>query len=119
MAADHRAVEEQHRHVVAMAPFEDWITVHIHHFDRGQRHRPPELPQLREHLLAEVAVAPMDHGENGRLFQRGGGECANGPPGSGAREGGGGTESVAFSALTESAMKRTVCGGTSPTAVTL
>ena len=119
MPADYRAVEEQHRHMEAMAALEDRVAVHVDHFDRRQRHRPPESLQLSEHLLAEVAVAPMDYGEDGDVFQCGGGEWANGPPGSGSSEGGGGAESDDFSALTESAMKRTVAGGTSPTAVTL
>ena len=68
MAADHRAVEEQYRDIEAVAASEDRIGVDVHHFDRRQRHAPTERLQLREHLLAEVAVAPMDYGEDGRPF---------------------------------------------------
>jgi hypothetical protein len=117
MAADHRAIEEQHRHIEREPSLEDGIGIHIDCFDRRQRHFPAESPQLLEHLLAEVALAPVNYGENGGCFQCGGGAWANGPPGSGAiAAGAGGGSDVS---LTESAMKRTVCGGTSPTAVTL
>src|SRR5690348_7065263 len=104
-----------------MATLEDGVGIDVDHFDRGQGHGLSERPQLREHLLAEMAVAPVHDGENGALFQCGGGEWANGPPGSGPSTAGAGAgaESDAFSALTESAMNRTVSGGTSPTAVTL
>ena len=118
MAADHRAVEEQHRHIEAVAAPENRIGVDVHHFDRRQWHASPERLQLGEHLLAEVAVAPVDYSEDGALQCRGG-VRANGPPGSGASEAGGGADPDAFSAFTAAAMKRTVCGGTSPTAVTL
>ena len=68
MPADHRTIEEQHRHIEAVAAPEERIGVDVHHLDRRQRHAPPEGLQLRQHLLAEVAVSPVDYGEDGGPF---------------------------------------------------
>ena len=65
MPADHRAIEEQHRHIEAVAAPEDRIGVDVHDLERRQRHASPEGLQLCQHLLAEVAVSPVDYGEDG------------------------------------------------------
>ena len=69
MAADYGALEEQHRHIQSMAAPEDGIGVHVDHLDRWQRHVAAERLQLCEHLLAEVTVAAMDYGEDGKPFR--------------------------------------------------
>src|ERR1700677_1033937 len=68
MAADHRTVEKQDRDIEVVPALERGVPVHVHHFDRRQLHRLPERPQLRDHLLTEMAVAPMDYGENESPF---------------------------------------------------
>lgn len=118
MATDHRAIEQEHGHIESEPALQGRVGVHVHHFDRRQRHGLGERPQLGDHLLAEMAVAAMHYGENGSAFQFGGGECAKGLGGS-APSVSGGAEPETFSPFTESAMKRTVAAGASPTAVTL
>src|SRR6185312_3971721 len=68
MAADHRAIEEQHRHVEPVAAPKDGIGVHVYHLDGRHRQGLRERLQLREHLLAERAVAPVNYGENDQPF---------------------------------------------------
>lgn len=79
MAADHRAVEEQDRHIESVAALEDGIRIHVEHFDRRQRHGAPERLQLREHLLAEMAVAPVNYGENSGPFSAAAASARKGP----------------------------------------
>jgi hypothetical protein len=98
VAADHRAPEQQHRHVQPVAPCELRVTVHIDGFDRRQRAFAPQPFKRGEHLLAQFAVVPPHDGQahpQGR------------------------TAALALPALTWVAMNCTVSGGTSPTAVIL
>src|SRR5579862_3350970 len=69
MAADHRAIEQQHRYIEREPPLEHRIRIDVGHLDGRQRHGLPERLQLLEHLLAEVAIAPVDEGENGESFR--------------------------------------------------
>jgi hypothetical protein len=69
MAAHDRTVEKQHRDIEPVAALEGGVPVHVHQLNRRQRDRPPELLQLRDHLLAEMAVAAMDYGENDAPFR--------------------------------------------------
>ena len=109
MAAHHFAVEQQHRNVHTVAAQKLGVSVHIEHLDRRQRQRAREAMQLYEHVLAELAVAPLHDAqavECLRLIRRG--QCPGEPTASGGSD-----------LFTDEAMKRTVAGGTSPTAVTL
>ena len=99
VATDHRAPEQQHRHVQPVAPCELRVTVHIDGFDRRQRALAPQPFKRSEHLLAQFAVVPPHDGQahpQGR------------------------TAALALpAAFTCVAMNCTVSGGTSPTAVIL
>src|SRR6185437_6167976 len=65
VTANHRAVQEKHRHVQRKPPLEEGVGIYIHHLDGRQLHEASECLQLRKHYLAEVAIAPVDYGENG------------------------------------------------------
>lgn len=119
MAADRCPIEEQHRHIQAIAPGEIRIGINVHHFDRRQRQRLAKHLKLREHLVAELAALAVNEGET---LAKGGqeataqrrGACRDSPLAEGPLVGG-----LIASDLTEFAMNLTVSGGTSPTAVTL
>ena len=66
VAADHRAVQQQHRHVESVAALELWICINVERFKRWQRHAARELPELGEHLLAQGTVAPVHEGQTRR-----------------------------------------------------
>ena len=65
VTADLRTVQEKHRHVEREPPLEEGVGIHIHHFEGRQLHDASECLQLHKHYLAEVAIAPVDYGENG------------------------------------------------------
>jgi hypothetical protein len=68
MTADDRPVEKEYWDIEVVATLENGVPVHVHQFDRRQLHSPPERAQLRNHLLTEMAVAPMDYRENDPPF---------------------------------------------------
>lgn len=109
MAAHDRAVEQQHRDVEAMTAPENGIGIDVDELEGRQRERTGERGEILRHDLAQLAVVALHQRQargRGRLrwhgLQR---RVAAGI--------------VACSALTWVAMKRTVAGGTSPTAVIL
>src|SRR5580765_219124 len=104
VAAHHRAVQQQHRDLEAVAPQQLRVRIHVQHLNRRQRALTGEPAELGEHLLAELAVVPVHDGEaRGRhRLQR-----PRAPRGAGPW------------AFTWVAMNCTVAGGTSPTAVIL
>jgi len=58
--ADQRTVEQQHGHVQAMATRQLWVAIHVDHVDGGEPHlrrqRAGQGFEVREHLIAELAV---------------------------------------------------------------
>lgn len=104
VAAYHRAAEQQYRNVQAVAAAQQRIAVDVDDLERRQGERSPEQRELVQHLLAQLAVAPPDERQR---------------PIRGRTHGWRDPSAVGVCAFTCEAMKRTVAGGTSPTAVTL
>ena len=117
MAADHGAVQQQHRHVQAVAAGQLRVGVDVHELDGRQRQRlrAAEQLELREHLLAQpAAFAVQQRRAAARVPRRAAGRR------SAARRCGRCCERQRRDrSAPTSAMDRTVSGGTSPTAVTL
>ena len=100
VAADDHAIQQQHRHIEAVTATQLRVRIDVDYLEGRQRQRTAERGEVREHLITQLTVAPMHDRE---------------PPGEHAQRPGA-VASCAFSWL---AMKRTVAGGTSPTAVIL
>src|SRR5579863_1796091 len=66
VAADDRAVQQQHRYVEAVAALELWIRIDVERFERRQRDAAAENPELGEHLLAQRTVAPVHESQTCR-----------------------------------------------------
>lgn len=94
----------------AEAALQVGIRIHITHVDGRQAHDAPEAGELFQHVLAELTVAPLHDGEPGTVIRRvsADGQCPGEP-----------IATAGSDLVTEVAIKRTVFGGTSPTAVTL
>ena len=93
----------------AVAAQELRIGIHIEHVDGRQRDAAREHRKLGEELFTQLAVAPLHDAQTSKLLRSiRRDQCPVAPTGSGASD-----------LFTDEAMKRTVAGGTSPTAVTL
>ncbi len=68
VTADHRAIEKQDGDMESIAPNELGIAVHVHDADRRQRYFTSEGIKLGHHLVAQVTILPVHHGER-RLAQ--------------------------------------------------
>src|SRR5580658_6833050 len=66
VAADDRAVQQQHGYVEPVAAPELWIGIDVERFERWQRHAAREDPELGEHLLAQRTVAPVHESQTHR-----------------------------------------------------
>lgn len=47
------------------------VTVHVHHIDGGERQAVPEQGEVREHLVAELALVPADDRQSRGLRTQG------------------------------------------------
>jgi hypothetical protein len=63
VAAHDRAIEQQHWDVQTMPASERGVAIHVHHVYGRKRHPTSERLQLREHLIAELAVVAMHDGQ--------------------------------------------------------
>jgi hypothetical protein len=70
MAADDLAAEQEHRNMQPVAALQLRIRIHVTHIDGRQAHGARERCQLREHVLTELAVAPLHDGEPGTIIRR-------------------------------------------------
>lgn len=61
--AHHRAIQEQHGNVKAVAPRQHRVAIHVDDIDGRQRELAPERGELREHLIAQVAALAVDDGQ--------------------------------------------------------
>jgi hypothetical protein len=100
VTTDDAAIQEQHRHIEAVPALQNGVAVDVDHFDGRKRSRASQRMQLAQHLVAQLTVVAMDDRQARRQIAQWWGPLPT-------------------PAWTELAMKRTVCGGTSPTAVTL
>jgi hypothetical protein len=115
VAAHHYAVEQQYRDVEAVAAPENRIGINVDELERRQNEPAGEHGELLCHGLAQLAVMALDQREaRGRSRLRGHRRQRRVAAGVVPTAGGAGS-----SALTWVAKKRTVAGGTSPTAVIL
>jgi hypothetical protein len=101
LAAHDAAIQEQHRHIQSVAALQFRVRIDIHHLQGRQWRLPRQPPELRHHLVAQLAVLAMHYGEAHPYF----GPCV----------GSGGADRFISAAM----MKRTVAGGTSPKATNL
>ena len=63
VAAHHRAVQQQHRHVQTMAALQIRVGIHVDSVKRRQRMAPGQGRQFRRHLVTQFAVLAMQEGE--------------------------------------------------------
>ena len=63
MAADHGAIQQQHRYMQTVPPLQLRIGVHIHHRQGRQDFPPRQHGKLRPHLVAQLAVLSLHYRE--------------------------------------------------------
>ncbi len=102
MPADNASIEQEHRDVESMAALQHGVAVDIDNIDGREWGRTPKSAQLGQHLVAQLTVVTMD-------------DCQTESVGGHVKA----VLLVMRAGLYGVAMKRTVAGGTSPTAVTL